>query len=762
MRWQAAMLTGALIALGCGSDSEGEIGAAGDPPESAADDEPAAELPQPDPAPLPPERTVFRLTDNRLLAHRLRGGAPLVDAGDPGFVRYTRFHRLKRGGLRWSAGHRVDGVAVARPDRDSELVVLLTAEQATAPAITFRLHTPEERNLHVGVNKSMKDDGTHLAKLTEGWQTVTVPVGDGELRAGLNRIALRRSHGSPLSIAWVQIGGDDGGDPIAPLYDEDADRLALARGDSVVYYVQVPDAGSLVADVDGCELAVTAETDGGARVSGSLGTADARVDVSELAGEVARLVITNDACRRATFDAALTVPGPDPDLHGGPAPKYVVLWVMDTLRGDKVRLVNPEARAEIPNLTRLADSGAVFRQYYVQGNESQTSHSSVWTSLYPANHRVITSGRATNYVLAKRFDKIGELMKAAGKRTVGVTANGTIFDWSGYTEGFDVFNNLMKDGTGRKLGFRVPGNVVYDRALDKLAYDDHPDEPFFLFIGTIDTHKPWYGHEPWLSRYDPEPYDGRFQSKVFSAALDIPRGTHICRWHPPEREMQRIHAIYDSAISFQDAQVGKLLDQLEAWGIRDQTMIIVTADHGEELWEYPQRCGHGSSLRETLVHVPLLIHYPPLIPGTVVEEGADGVDILPTVLDALGREPLAQAQGASLIPLAQGAGRGYPRPSYASMNEWTHTMRLGRWKATVTKAGLVRLHDMETDPFERDDQADARPFVRQMLSDALAVFVPNRKRWNKRLWGVASNMTARGAAELEGRGRAGEPAPRDG
>ncbi|HUH04079.1 MAG TPA: sulfatase-like hydrolase/transferase, partial [Kofleriaceae bacterium] len=295
-----------------------------------------------------------------------------------------------------------------------------------------------------------------------------------------------------------------------------------------------------------------------------------------------------------------------------------------------------------------------------------------------------------------------------------------------------------------------PGDIVYERALEKLG---SPDRPFFWFIGTIDTHKPWYGHEPWLSRYDPGPYKGRFQDKVLSAQLGIARGTHLCTWKVPPREMQRIHAIIDSAISFQDAQLGRLIEQLEAWGIAEETMLIVTSDHGEELWEYPQRCGHGSSLRESLTHVPLLIHYPPLIPGGAVLEGADGVDILPTILDALGRPPLEAAQGQSLIPLLQGRGRGYPRPSYATMNEWAHTLRLDRWKGWVGRDGDIALYDMTTDPDERQDLAATRPIARQLVADAMGLFVPNRKTWKKRTWGVASNLTETGALALEGGAR---------
>jgi arylsulfatase A-like enzyme len=726
-----------VIAVGCGGDKEGE-GAPG--PDSPTPDPPEATAPAADETPTRVEHAVFSLIDNRVLAHRQRGGGLLIDAGAGGFVRYTNVGTYNP---EWSLGHTVDDIPVARPDRTASVFVTLTEAQAAAHEILLRVHTSEARRLHVAVNQSIKDSGVPMASLEAGWQTIEIET--DRLTPGLAELQLRYSHGSTLSVAWIQIGGEAAG-VIEPMMRDHA--LSLGRDDGLTYYAFVPTDAALVASIsEGCALEVTAAARDLVPVTSTLKGPNARLDLASLGGHPARIeLIARDCDRAAVSDAALMVPGPAPDVHGGAPPKNVILWVMDTLRGDKMRTVNPDARAEIPTLAKLAETGAAFRQYYVQGNESQTSHSSVWTSLYPVNHRVITSGPATNYQLSKRFEAIGPLMKAAGLRTVGVTANGTITNWAGYTRGFDVYSNLMKDGTGRRMGFRVPGDIVYERALDKLGSHE---EPFFLFIGTIDTHKPWYGHEPWLSRYDPGPYEGRFDDKVLSAQLGIPTGTHLCKWKVPPREMQRIHAIIDSAISFQDQQLGRLVAQLEEWGIADETMLVVTADHGEELWEYPHRCGHGSSLRESLTHVPLMIHYPPLIPGGAVLEGADGVDILPTILDALGQPPLEAAQGQSLIPLLQGAGRGYPRPSYASMNEWAHTMRLDRYKAWVGRAGDIALYDMTDDPDERNDLASTHPISRQFLADALGLFLANRRQWKKRDWGVASNLTAAGARAIE-------------
>jgi arylsulfatase A-like enzyme len=312
-----------------------------------------------------------------------------------------------------------------------------------------------------------------------------------------------------------------------------------------------------------------------------------------------------------------------------------------------------------------------------------------------------------------------------------ITASG------GYADGFDRFENPMRDGEGARRNGWIPGARIVRRGLDLIA--DDPARPWFLFLGTIDTHKPWVGHQPWLSRYDPGHYRGPFRRRVRPRDIGIAPGSMRCTERPRARDLARINAIYDSDVSYQDAQLVAVLDRLEAWGIARQTLIVVTSDHGEELWE-DGRCGHGGSLRETLVRVPLVIAYPPLFPeGAVVDEGVDGVDVLPTIADALGLVPLDQFQGASLRPLAHGIGRGYPRASYASQYEYAHAMRIGSWKLRLGRA--VELHDLASDPDERRSVHRDHPIAHRFVGDPMALFLEHRAVWNKRTWGSPNNMT---------------------
>jgi arylsulfatase A-like enzyme len=714
-------------------------------PAPAVDAAPAA-------PPAPIEHAVWRLGPNRLLAHRVVGGDLVVDAAAAGFARYTRFGVPEP---RWRLRRTVDGAgaAIADPGRrdDASIDVPLTREQAAASHLVLRVHAEARRRRGLTVSINGRRAGTRGAiDLKRGWQTLVVPVAEGRLIAGENRIRFTsRDDDDQLALAWLRIGAAERTDPRrAASYDGDGDAFSLAEGAGVAWYVLVPEGAALVGavDGDGCRIEVTARSGDGAAATGALGGEGARVDLAPLAGQVVRLALVAQGCPRARLrDAAIVIPGPPPaPLAPAPPPRYVVLWVMDALRADRVRPFQPGARAEVPSFDELAATGAVFRQYYVQGNESQTSHASVWTSTYPAVHNVRMAGEGGSWRIPPRLAVLGEMIEDAGLVTIGVTGNGFVTDSPGYARGFEEFRNMMREKG--VINGTLYGEDVLAHALERL--DERRDRPAFLFLGTVDTHSPWIARQPWIDRYDPEPYDGPHARRSNPAALGIRRGVMGCSRVPEARDLQRLLAIYDSAISYHDARLGDLVATLKRWGIYEQTMIIVTADHGEE-WFEAGRCGHGASLRDSLVRVPLLVHYPAGIAGgVVVDEGVEGVDVVPTILDLLGEPAPAQAQGESLRGLAAGHGRGWVRPSYASQYEYAHAMRLGRWKVRVGRTGAPRLIDLGADPLEKIDLSGSRTVERRFLTDALGFFLAWRAGWKKAQWGVVSNLEPAGARAL--------------
>jgi len=644
------------------------------------------------------EHVAFALVDNRHAAHRAIAGELVIDAGDIGFARYTRF------GLpvpHWHLGQIVDKERVAIADRFASLEVPLpVAARDHAQQITMRIHADAKQSLIVRANG--RKAGT--VALDAGWQTIAVPVAKGGFIVGENELSLETAgkKAVPIALAWLRIGASSpapGDDPrAAATFDAKADAIELANGAELAWYVTIPDGANLIADVAApCRVEVAARAGDDSLAGGTLAADHPRVDLSASAGKVVRLALIAHDCPKAHIaHAQITLLGaaPPPPPKADP-PRFVIVWVLDGLRADRV--------LRAPNFDELARSSTSFREAYAQGNESQASHASLWTSLYPAVHGVRLAGISPR--TSKLDPRLATLPVAAGLGAFAFTANPAVSAADGYARGFTELHTTLP---------------ALDAALAALGA--HRDAPALIFVETI-------AHE---------------------ALLHLAPNAMGCKTVPPDDAIAQLRASYDAATQAVDQQLGKLVAQLEAWGIWDQTMLIVTSDHGEELFE-DGRCGHGVTLRDSVVHVPLVIHDPARFPaGTIVDEGVEAIDVAPTILAALGRPALPGAQGESLEPLARGVGRGWARPAFASMYEYAFAMRIGRWKARIGQTAVPLVADVVADPDEKNDLAASHPVERRMLTDNLGLMLALRTRWQKSSWGVTTNLTAEGAAALDG------------
>ncbi len=689
------------------------------------------------------DEIIYSFYDNYLHAHLFHNDDWVAAAQAGTFAKHIPFGS----GRRWQQTITPDGKPVMRLHGKAAIAVP-TGPQGDEPRhLLLRIYASQKGRLEIRWNTKRLP----RVEIHEGWQTVIKTIPRAAWKPGENRVRFQTSrtrlHLSAIAVAKQPQPSLVETPPSArrkPLQR----ALALPAKHQLRYYVRVPPNASLVGKVNASDCAVSVSiVTHDEKEELQLDTAHHSLDLTKFANKVAQIGFQTKDCASATLmSAGIQVPSQTARSPGnGPPPRNVVLWIMDTLRADKLNIINPRAQVEIPGLTRLAKRGVVFRQAYVEGNESQTSHASFWTSVFPAVHNVRTAGNGGTWKIASRFSMLGELMKNAGMKTIALTANGRVTRHAGYTRGFDIFENPMRDGTGKRLNGWIPADRLYKRALEILT--PTVTNRFFFFFGTIDTHKPWIGHEPWLSRYDPSPYEGKFKEAAWPGALGIKRGSMKCTDIPKPRDLKRIHAIYDSALSFQDAHLDKFLTWLKTHNVLDQTMIIVTADHGEELWE-DGRCGHGASLRETLVHVPLVISYPPRLPaGVTVNQGVDGVDILPTILDVLDVAPLDQSQGQSLRPLAHRVSQSYPDASYASQYEYAHAMRIRNWKLRVGRH--ITLYNLRSDPNELESLTDVRPIERQHMLDVMRLFLRYRTHWKKRTWGNASNLSSKAIHLIE-------------
>ena len=696
-------------------------------------------------APARDEHVAWSLGDNLLTAHRSLRGELVIDAGSIGFARYTL---LDRPLPRWRRSQVVDGHRVAIAPRGGALELPLTAAQAGAArglALELVAQRAGELRVKLGAAKAV------TIALEPGRRWYAIDTAPGAWQAGDNRVALDRA----VAVAALRVTADpaaalaDPAPAAAVSWDGARRALTLADGGGVAWYLQLPAAVTLRAAIadPACTVDVIATADGDVVARGELGADRERVELSSVGERAVRLELHARGCARAELrDPAFVVPGPAPaPPPDGPPARYVVLWVFDALRADRVRPFQPDARAEVPHFEELAKTGAVFRQFYVGGNESQVSHATVWTGMYPSVHDVRPVGDGGSWRLPRDLPVLGELVKAGGLTPIAVTGNGFVLAEGGYGRGFAEYRNMMREKG--IMNATLYGADVVAHAKERMTA--RKDEPFLQFIGTVDTHGPWIARKPWIDTYSPG-YRGPFVHFARAFELGIIQGQMGCSKIPIQREIDRLRAIYDSAVSYHDERLGDLIATLKELGIYDQTMIVLTADHGEELFE-DGRCGHGGSQRETLLRVPLLIHYPPRIAPGVIDVGAEGVDVLPTILSTIGAEVPDALQGEPLAALAAGIGQDWPRPSYATQFEYAHTLRVGRWKLKAGKRGAPRLVDLVADPDERTDVAAANPIARRAMLDALGLFLATRERWHKRSMGVVTNLAATAAERLEAR-----------
>ncbi len=725
MRCYALVVAVGLVACGRSKDSPSiERSAEASPPPQPR--VAAAPVVPPKPAHAG-EHVVYSLVDNRLSAHLRRNGGLFVVGGSAGFAKYMRFgNQIASGSKRaWELRQLEGDTKVARmTGKEATVFVPLTSEQAKSGALHMRVFAKDDGAVSVKVN----DNKDLNAQATKGWSNLDFTVPADQLREGENALAI---FGKGLELAWLEVGAQGEGDPA--FYDGGSRTLVIPKSGGMSWFVAIPADTRLESDVPdaACSIAVTATADDGQVVTGKLAGAGASIDLAPLANKAARVDLDNATCPTARLaNAQLAAKGDVPAIKRGDAPKYVLFVVMDSLRADRIRAINPKARPETPNWDKLAETSALFVNTYVQGNESQVSHASIWSSNYLAKHKAIEMKDH----LADKWTTIDEVAKAGGKYVAGASGNGYIRPARGFGTSWNQFVNHIEKGLGLK------GADIVEQGWKFIA--PRKDQPWFLYLGLIDTHVTWRAKQPWMDKYDGG-YKGRFATEYGDDGPHGSNGKDLT-----EKEQAHVRALYDSNVSYQDDLLGQIQKKLTDWGIWDQTMLVVIADHGDEQWE-DGRVGHGGSERETLLHVPLLIHYPPMFPAGKVSEGAEAIDIVPTIADALGVATDPEWQGMSLMPIANGAG-GYPLMSFSSQYENAHAGRIGHWKVKLMGSGAPRVWDLAKDPDERKDLygTPSAEIGARLVLDPLWMLRGWNVEWKKAQWGNAADVSGRFAADL--------------
>lgn len=360
----------------------------------------------------------------------------------------------------------------------------------------------------------------------------------------------------------------------------------------------------------------------------------------------------------------------------------VVLITIDTLRADHVSCYAREA-VPTPNIDSLATGGVRFANAFAQVPLTTPSHACILTGAYPQVHQLRDNG---GFVLDTAVPTLATVLQQAGFTTGAFVGAAVLHHQYGLNRGFDTYVDDMRAvGTGKLLPgvvAEVRGEVVTQRALDwlqsqqKAGVGNTPGKRFLLWTHYYDPHFPYDPPPPYASHYRKDSYSGE--------------------------------------IAYTDAQVGKLLKGLHDLGLKDRTLIVLMADHGEGLGEHGEFL-HGVFLYDTTMHVPLLVAGPDILPGRVVEQQVRSIDVMPTIVGYLGLSAGDKVQGQTLVAALS---EGQPAPATLSYMEtlypktshgWSElrAVRSGQWKFIM--APTPELYDLKADPTEQRNLRQERP-----------------------------------------------------
>lgn len=318
-----------------------------------------------------------------------------------------------------------------------------------------------------------------------------------------------------------------------------------------------------------------------------------------------------------------------------PAPPDILIVVIDALRADHVGAYGE--RAELtPFLNDFASRAHVFHRAYAPCSWTMPSVASLFTSRYQSQHGSIAFGS----VLGDAEVTLAEILKERRYATAGFSANILVRPGVGFGQGFDSFE-VYFDASGKERAERINREAL--SWLDRLRAGAPPRPPLFLYLHYMEPHEPLIPPADAL-----EQIAARHQR---SAAERGQTAALMAKWIPLERipaiALPLVHDLYEAEVLAADAQLQALFAALDARGLLANTIVAVTADHGEEFYDHG-RIGHGRTLYEEVLRVPLLVRLPGQSARVDVQDVVSLVDLAPTLLD-LARIPRpASFEGHSL------------------------------------------------------------------------------------------------------------------
>lgn len=437
-----------------------------------------------------------------------------------------------------------------------------------------------------------------------------------------------------------------------------------------------------------------------------------------------------------SVEGAIELGFAQPMVRGAPrgARPNLLLISIDTVRADHLGWHGYE-RDTTPRMDAFVAGGTAFLNASSAAPFTLPSHASLLTGLLPPRHGAVNG--ATDALDPTGVPYLPHLLAERGWHTVAWTGGGMMSAQYGFASGFDSFRAFDPVNTHLLEGPLLPPRPPYDAALEQrvegLQIEALPevlagygDEPWFAFLHTFAAHN-YTTPEEDLAAVVPGPHRG------WGVAF-VQVNEYVRFWRDmgvDAERVARLRDLYDASLHHLDRRLGAFLEELDASGLLDDTLVVLFSDHGEEFAEHGGLM-HGNTLYQEMLHVPLVLRGPGLPAGRRVAESVTLTDVLPTVLELLGVPAPADLDGRSLVPLLGDQRRSPGQPPrmvghVATSRASGMSYRSGRWKLVRMRRVLddgsttIRwsLYDLSQDPGETEDLAGRRPDVVERLRQSL-------------------------------------------
>ena len=440
-------------------------------------------------------------------------------------------------------------------------------------------------------------------------------------------------------------------------------------------------------------------------------------------------------------------------------PPNIVLISMDTLRADHLGCYGYE-RDTSPAIDNFAQNSTIFQNCYSASSWTLPAHATLFTALDPSYHKI------TKYydTLDPSLVLLSEVLQEQGFTTAAFVNGGYLEPRFGFDQGFDTYDSTDPE----------KGNLEVILPKVEAWLKGEPERPFFLFLHCYDVHEPYHPLPEFKFKFgEKQPEIDEFIRSKFKLLKDgvmipceevrklavlrrsYPLGyMAILQLNKPESDsgfakgifkcfpplfdfpgsdacVRYLRACYDGSVRSLDRQFGIFLNMLQERGLLDNTLIIVTSDHGEEFREHGG-LGHGRTIHRELVHVPLIMKFPGNAYEGVSLKGTAGlVDLMPTILDYLKISIPGSVHGRSMLPLlekktirnsviAETGARGKLRAVSFRTERWLYV-----WKM---EEDVEKLFDLKEDPEETRNVIDLHPEIAARFKIEVEAYLENGNR----------------------------------